>query len=95
MSCKPRVQERSFHLYWYLAGAQLAVDEDSILTEVQVATGSSCLGGIAAVEAVVCLTQACDELCRADLVLCKKHEWSYYVDNLFKTRNIRCVEGRN
>lgn len=51
------------------------MDDDHILTEVQVTTGSSCLGGIAAVEAVVCLTQACDELSRADLVLCKDDEW--------------------
>lgn len=51
------------------------MDDDSILTEVQVTMGSSSLGGIVAVEAVVCLKQACDELCRADLVLCKEHEW--------------------
>lgn len=95
MSCKPRVQEHSFHLCWYLERAHLAVDEDNTLTEMQVATGSKCLGGIAAVEAVVCLTQACDELCRADLILCKELNWSYYVDNLLKNRNIRCVEGRN
>lgn len=51
------------------------VDEDNILMEVQITSGSNCLGGIAAVEAVICLVQACDKLCRADLVLCKEHEW--------------------
>lgn len=54
-----------------------------------------CLGGIAAVEAVICLMLACDELRRADLILCNEREWRYHVGNLFKDRSVGCVKTEN
>lgn len=50
------------------------------------------LSGIATVEAVACLTQACDKLCRADLIVCNEHEWRYHVSDLFKDRSVGCVK---
>lgn len=38
-------------------------------------------------EAVICLTQARDELRRADLILCNEHEWRHHLGDIFKDRN--------
>lgn len=33
-------------------------------------------------EVAVCLRQACNELCRADLIFCDEHEWRYHIGGI-------------